>query len=88
MNDLALVLVRQDSLGNIHYDSWPIRPNSGVNIPNVLEYKEVRYKPEDYPGGFKILLVEDYCWEDNDYSWLDDHRVIVWESWWTLTEKA
>ncbi len=84
MTDLALVLVRQDNLGNVQYDSWPMIAGCGVNIPNVLEYKEVRYKPEDYPGGFKILLVEDYCWEDNDYSWLDDHRVIVWESWWDL----
>ena len=70
---------------NVQHDSWPIMLDAGVNIPNILQYKEVRYKPEDYPGGFKILLVEDYCWEDNDYSWLDDHRVIVWESWWNLT---
>lgn len=85
MMDLALVLIRQDNLGNVQYDSWLITSDIGVNIPNVLEYKEVRYKSEDYPGGFKILLVEDYCWEDNDYSWLDDHRVIVWESSGVLT---
>ena len=85
MSDLALILVREDHLGNVRYDSWPITPDGGVNIPNVLEYKEVCYNSEQWPGGFKILLVEDYCWEDNDYSWLDDHRVIVWDS---LTEKA